>query len=293
MPAPDGRNQLLQLRRDTAADWATVNPVLEFGEPGWDAAGILKVGDGVTAWASLPVILQGQYVPVGGTYATAGSDVLTARVAGDTHDRFVLNADGTLEWGPGNAALDTTLRRAAAGTLDTPGHLRVNGDLEATGLGVSTNQVQAFSGNQLTFVASGITALKVRSDQIAFGQPIRSDGQNPAGVPLTVQGEPAHSANLTDWKNSAGSALVSVGPAAITVADAYNLILGSTTGTKIGTATTQRLGFYGATPVVQGAGIADPVSPGALYVQSEAVAVRNALVSVITRLEQLGLIATV
>ena len=30
-----------------------------------------------------------------------------------------------------------------------------------------------------------------------------------------------------------------------------NLILGTTTGTKIGTATSQKLGFYNATPVVQ------------------------------------------
>src|SRR5207245_146742 len=36
-----------------------------------------------------------------------------------------------------------------------------------------------------------------------------------------------------------------------TWADAANLVFGSTTGTKIGTATTQKLGFYNATPVVQ------------------------------------------
>jgi len=37
----------------------------------------------------------------------------------------------------------------------------------------------------------------------------------------------------------------------LTVGDGYNIILGSTTGTKIGTATTQKLGFFNATPVVQ------------------------------------------
>lgn len=35
------------------------------------------------------------------------------------------------------------------------------------------------------------------------------------------------------------------------MADGANIILGSTTGTQIGTATTQKLGFFGATPVVQ------------------------------------------
>lgn len=37
----------------------------------------------------------------------------------------------------------------------------------------------------------------------------------------------------------------------MTVADAHNIAVGSTTGTKIGTATTQKLGFWNATPIVQ------------------------------------------
>ena len=37
----------------------------------------------------------------------------------------------------------------------------------------------------------------------------------------------------------------------VTMGDAKNIILNSTTGSKIGTATTQKLGFYNATPVVQ------------------------------------------
>jgi hypothetical protein len=41
------------------------------------------------------------------------------------------------------------------------------------------------------------------------------------------------------------------------LADAGNITVGTTTGTKIGTATTQKLGFYNATPVVQPAAVAD------------------------------------
>lgn len=40
----------------------------------------------------------------------------------------------------------------------------------------------------------------------------------------------------------------------ITMTDATNIILNATTGTKIGTATTQKLGFYNATPIVQPTG---------------------------------------
>lgn len=45
----------IQLRRDTAAQWASANPVLAAGEPGTDpATGVLKIGDGSTPWTSLP-----------------------------------------------------------------------------------------------------------------------------------------------------------------------------------------------------------------------------------------------
>ncbi len=43
-----------QFRRDTAANWTAVNPILLQGEPGYEYdTGRFKVGDGVTPWASL------------------------------------------------------------------------------------------------------------------------------------------------------------------------------------------------------------------------------------------------
>ena len=44
-------------RRDTAANWETNNPVLSAGEPGFTTdTNIFKIGDGVTAWSSIPEI---------------------------------------------------------------------------------------------------------------------------------------------------------------------------------------------------------------------------------------------
>jgi hypothetical protein len=45
----------IQIRRDTAANWVTANPILALGEPGLeiDTNGV-KYGNGVTAWNSLP-----------------------------------------------------------------------------------------------------------------------------------------------------------------------------------------------------------------------------------------------
>lgn len=45
----------IQLRRDTAAQWASKNPVLAAGEPGLATdTGALKFGNGVNAWNTLP-----------------------------------------------------------------------------------------------------------------------------------------------------------------------------------------------------------------------------------------------
>lgn len=52
----------IQLRRDVAADWTSNNPTLADGELGYESdTGKLKIGDGATAWTSLP------YLNVSGT----------------------------------------------------------------------------------------------------------------------------------------------------------------------------------------------------------------------------------
>ncbi len=44
----------IRFRRGTTAQWTARNPVLSSGEPGLDTTtGVLKVGDGVTAWLTL------------------------------------------------------------------------------------------------------------------------------------------------------------------------------------------------------------------------------------------------
>ena len=51
------------LRRDTAANWSSENPVLSEGEPGFDTTNeILKVGNGTTPWNSLSQFQEPQGV---------------------------------------------------------------------------------------------------------------------------------------------------------------------------------------------------------------------------------------
>jgi hypothetical protein len=66
------------------------------------------------------------------------------------------------------------------------------------------------------------------------------------------------------------------------IADARNIVIGTTTGTKIGTATTQKLGFYDAVPVVQPAAVADATDTADVITQLNAL---------LARMRALGLIA--
>ena len=48
----------VKFRRATAALWTFNNPVLFEGEAGYEAdTGKFKIGDGVTAWSSLPILV--------------------------------------------------------------------------------------------------------------------------------------------------------------------------------------------------------------------------------------------
>lgn len=67
----------------------------------------------------------------------------------------------------------------------------------------------------------------------------------------------SESADYAISTQSAGGGLtqrLQIGATALTLADGINLVTGTTTGMKIGTATTQKIGFYNATPIVQPSG---------------------------------------
>lgn len=49
----------IQLRRDTAANWTAVDPVLAIGEPAIEIdTGQVKVGNGTDSWSALPYTLN-------------------------------------------------------------------------------------------------------------------------------------------------------------------------------------------------------------------------------------------
>lgn len=135
------RDSLIQIRRDTAANWASVNPVLAAGEPGFETdTRKEKVGNGTTAWNSLPYlgvapVGQRNYFSSLGTNpavvavaAAAGAGVLSANQAnlitsdpapfdmtitkllwyvnttGANYDIGIYNMANTLLWSKGSTA---------------------------------------------------------------------------------------------------------------------------------------------------------------------------------------------
>jgi hypothetical protein len=55
---------LIQLRRDIAANWADINPKLEQGEVGFELdTGRIKIGDGIQLWNTLPYFSASQLPP--------------------------------------------------------------------------------------------------------------------------------------------------------------------------------------------------------------------------------------
>lgn len=77
----------------------------------------------------------------------------------------------------------------------------------------------------------------------------------------------------------------------IQILDGRNVQTGRTTGTKIGIATNNLLGFYGVTPVDQPATISDAATQGGTYNQTDVQSIATAVNTIIDRLQELGLIA--
>jgi hypothetical protein len=70
-------SQTIQVRRGTAAQWVTANPILKIGEQGIETDFLrVKYGDGVTAWVNLPYTVNvGLF-----NFFTASLQILTASV---------------------------------------------------------------------------------------------------------------------------------------------------------------------------------------------------------------------
>ena len=130
--------------------------------------------------------------------------------------------------------------------LDVNGTARVSG---ATGTILTLNSTNGTGYSAIKIDASG-----VEKALIGFGNYLTTDGgvaiRTAASTPFTIAiggGVPT----LTLAASGAATFSSSVTAASYTVNDAGNITVGTTTGTKIGTAASQKLSFWNATPIVQ------------------------------------------
>ena len=211
-------------------------------------------------WATGALTLQRELTIQAPTYAFVGASTLT--------DAVTLNVTGAPI-----AGANATLTRTWTATF---------GVLEA----VSTWSAPS---SAVGIFAAGVSQLIMRDTTNNIEAHLLAGSDNgyvgtTTAHPLVL--ETSGAARLTI--SATGTAWTIATATSITFPDACNLVFNTTTGTKIGTATTQKLGFYNATPIVQGASVAD--ASGGAVIDAEARTAINALIS---RIESLGLIATV
>jgi hypothetical protein len=122
-------------RRDTAANWTSVNPTLLAGEIGIESdTNKWKVGDGTTAWASLGYIpgLSISAYPLVNADIASNAEIAVSKLADGTPRQLLqTDAAGTgVEWAS-NIDVPGTLDVTGAATFD--GSVTVQGDLTVNG----------------------------------------------------------------------------------------------------------------------------------------------------------------
>ncbi len=74
----------------------------------------------------------------------------------------------------------------------------------------------------------------------------------------------------------------------IMLQDGRDIIVAKGVGTKIGTESTQKLAFFGATPIARQATISTPSSAGGTYSQSQVQSIVNAVIELNTLVTNFG-----
>lgn len=116
----------------------------------------------------------------------------------------------------------------------------------------------ADSTKQISFSATGITTATTRTwtSQDASGT-VAYLSNNLGAFGATTS---AQLASIISDETGTGVLAFATNPtlSGVTITDATNIVFGTTTGTKFGTATNQKISFYNATPVIQPTG--DPIT---------------------------------
>lgn len=212
----------------------------------------------------------------GGLYAEAGQDMVIklGDNAGvkklsftDSDDAEIasLDSDGNLNLYNALNIYDPTGAELALLSRDL-NYFYIKGGTGATEIrfGASTALVLRLTATELTPMVDSVYNVGHPSfswnDAYIDHIYLRDDGRIDvkAGVDFTLKLGDNAGANKLSIIDSADAEIFSIDSnGSVTIADAQNIILNTTTGTKLGTNASQKLGFWNATPVVQPSHIVD------------------------------------
>lgn len=156
-------NDLIVLRKGTASQWESTNPVLSIGEPGIDTTNnLLKIGNGSSSWTSLSGVNIGN-----STFNSAVSGLLPVKnmVAGtgiyitSSAGSFTINSTSTGGGGGGG----TTISNYGDNRLLTS---------DGTSTGINAEANITFDGNRLVVYPTGssVSSLEVNTSGSSIGK---------------------------------------------------------------------------------------------------------------------------
>lgn len=203
----------IQVRRGTASQWTSTNPVLAAGELGFESdTNKLKIGNGSSAWSSLSYIATGSTGTVtsvaagtglsGGTITSTGTLSIDTSVTADlTTTQTLTNktlTTPTITQGQSTPSFTTNAYTLVAGDA---GKLLIasNGSTAGT-VNIPTDATTNFAtGTQITILQSGSGQLTVQAASSGTTT-VYSTGATAAAPKLRAQ----YSA-LTLWKSAANT----------------------------------------------------------------------------------------
>jgi hypothetical protein len=132
-------------------------------------------------------------------------------------------------------------------------------DVSASGLAVTTNGTIIFNEGRITSLSGvgDINCSSISADVATTGLNVIFDGTDTGDNKITLTDNLASALDITESSNSylkfttTNSGEKVVFGKDLDISGDHDLIVGTSTGTKIGTAATQKIGFFNATPVVQ------------------------------------------
>jgi hypothetical protein len=218
-----------------------------------------------------------------------GIDVPTLKISGQTYNNS------------GNALIDMSAAQHFLNTVEVDGAVTLNATIQVDG---AANVDGGFTCDTDKFIVANTTGNTTIAGTLSVTGATTLTGALTANGGITCDTDKFTVADTTG-NTAIGGTLTVTGAQTFTGATSHaghvtlsdvNLILGTTTGTKVGTSVSQKLGFYNATPVVQPAAAAQAAVSGtadSTYSTNEQNLI-NDLVTLVNRLRSdlvtLGLI---